>query len=498
MKGGFEDAVSVITTLESAGHSAYMAGGCVRDILLGHEPNDYDVATSASPTDIISLFEKTVPVGIAFGVVRVILDGSRELEVATFRADGQYSDGRRPDSVEFKTNAEDDVRRRDFTINALLMDENRKVIDYVGGERDLRNKILSAVGDPTLRFTEDALRMMRAIRFALRFDLTIDGPTWDAMVRLSPDIRKISRERITDEFTKIFALGSCEKSFLLLQRSKLWTQWFGMSFDDDDNWRRMLALSCVKPGDPFVLVLAILLCEVYSSYREQYLEKLALTNLQHKTLLSILERQEKWRGFLNAPLADQRKMLQWEDLDLIRKFVAYQRDGGRFKYESAGSLRIAGDYSEIEPARLQIKIDEVKALGWPGPLITGNHLIGMGFSPGPVFTQMLDLIRDEQLNGSLTLLEEVKPFLINKFPAAPRKLDDGTFFDDTIDRRMAAECIGCKCVMHFDIPKSPDGRYLWKEMKNETNIRSYRTSRFIICKNCGIRRGKGGFVEVKV
>lgn len=490
MKATFQEAVEVIKKLKEAGHVAYICGGAPRDILLGHEPNDYDVATSASPTDVIALFDKTVPVGVSFGVVRVILDGSRELEVATFRADGQYSDGRRPDSVEFNVGAAEDVKRRDFTINALLMDEDRKIIDYVGGERDLRNKILSAVGDPVLRFTEDALRMMRAIRFSLRFDLKIDEPTWWAMVQLAPSIRKISKERITDELTKIFALGNCEKSFLLLQRSMLWQQWFGMSLDDDDNWRRMLALSYVKPGDPFVLVLAILLAEVYESYRPQYLEKLTSTNLQHKTLLSILERQSRWRRFLNASIADKRKMLQWEDIDLIRKFVLYQRDGGRFKYDGA--------YTGAEPESLQKSVDAIKALGWPGPLVTGNHLIEMGFTPGPVFTQMLEMVRDEQLAGNLTMLEEVKPFLISKFPAAPRKLEDGTFFDDTVYRRMAAECTGCHNLMHFEISKTPDGRYIWTDIQKEVNIRSYRTSRFIICKNCGTRKSKSGFVEVKV
>ena len=492
MKGGFEDAVSVITTLKSAGHSAFMAGGCVRDILLGHEPNDYDVATSASPTDIISLFEKTIPVGIAFGVVRVILDGSRELEVATFRADGQYSDGRRPDSVEFKTNAEDDVRRRDFTINALLMDENRKVIDYVGGERDLRNKILSAVGDPTLRFTEDALRMMRAIRFALRFDLKIDGPTWDAIVRLAPSIKNISRERITDELTKIFSCGRAEQAYLMVRRSTLWTNWFGGDLcpDHDDDWRRMLALSYVRPGDPFTLVLALLFAEEYEISRGHLLGKLTLTNIQQKTFYSILERQEKWRRFLLATLADQRKMLQWEDLDLVRKFVNYQRDGGRFRY--------TGTYTGAEPDTLQRVVEFTQAMGWPGPLVTGNHLIEMGFTPGPVFTQMLDLIRDHQLEGTLSTMEEVKPFIISRFPATPRKLEDGTFFDDTGFRRLAAECVNCHRLMHFDISKTPDGKYVWKDLKNEVNIRSYRTSRFIICKHCGTRRGKGGFVEVKV
>lgn len=199
----FEAARIVCRVLKTAGHDALFAGGCVRDQLLGRSQNDYDIATSATPEQVKTLFVKSIPVGERFGVIRVIIMGF-EIEVATFRSDGNYSDGRRPDGVVFST-AKDDVQRRDFTINALLYDpETCSIIDYVGGERHIKDHIICTVGDPYERFREDRLRMLSALRFASQLDFTIEQHTMDAIIASSADISSVSKERITVELLKIW------------------------------------------------------------------------------------------------------------------------------------------------------------------------------------------------------------------------------------------------------------------------------------------------------
>src|SRR5436190_8701533 len=190
-----EDAVEIVKRLRSAGHVAYLAGGCVRDLLLGLEPKDYDVATDAPPERVRKLFNNTQAVGAAFGMILVRLGGS-QIEVATFHADMEYEDGRRPVGVRF-TSAEEDAKRRDFTINGLFLDPiDDRVIDYVGGQDDLSAKILRAIGEPNHRFEEDHLRLLRAVRFASRFGLIIHPTTADAIASHAPSLTRISPERV--------------------------------------------------------------------------------------------------------------------------------------------------------------------------------------------------------------------------------------------------------------------------------------------------------------
>ena len=198
-------------TLRGAGHQAYFVGGCVRDILLGREPADFDVATDATPDQVQQIFPHSVAVGAQFGVVIVTDETGDEaqVEVATFRSDVGYSDGRHPDQVVYATSPEEDVKRRDFTINALLLNpETGDVRDFVGGRDDLRAGIIRAIGNPEQRFREDKLRMIRAVRFAARFGYVIDKDTFDAVVKLAPDVRQVSAERIRDELTKLLTEGA--------------------------------------------------------------------------------------------------------------------------------------------------------------------------------------------------------------------------------------------------------------------------------------------------
>src|SRR6516165_9488309 len=228
-----EHAIRVVRELRRHGFQSYLAGGCVRDMVLGLEPTDYDVTTDARPDDVMRVFPETYAVGAQFGVVLVpVPKDGREfdpagpphpIEVATFRSDGIYSDGRHPDQVQYSRSPEQDVQRRDFTINGLLMDplDNDRVLDFVGGRADLSAGIIRAIGDPERRFQEDKLRMLRAVRFATRFGYTIDPPTFAAIQKLAPLIHQVSRERVRDELTKMLTEGHARQAFELLDQSGL-------------------------------------------------------------------------------------------------------------------------------------------------------------------------------------------------------------------------------------------------------------------------------------
>ena len=231
---GFQAALHIVTSLRARGFQAYFAGGCVRDLLLGIAPKDYDVATSATPEKVLLGFDRTFSVGMHFGVVIVCTANRNEgcevqTEVATFRSDGQYSDGRRPDEVSYSDTAEEDVLRRDFTVNGMLLDPvdlsednlTGKVLDFVGGRADLDAKLLRAIGDPERRFAEDKLRMLRAVRFAARFGFTIEEHTMRAMQRQAATIAQVSNERIRDELTKMLTEGHARRAFELLDESGL-------------------------------------------------------------------------------------------------------------------------------------------------------------------------------------------------------------------------------------------------------------------------------------
>ncbi|HQN26648.1 MAG TPA: CCA tRNA nucleotidyltransferase, partial [Syntrophales bacterium] len=210
-----EGAAAIVRALRRAGHEAYWVGGCVRDLIRGIPPADFDIATSATPDEVEGLFPRTVPVGASFGVILVVEDG-RPFEVATFRTEGGYADGRRPDTVRF-AGAEEDVRRRDFTINGLLMDpETGGVIDRVGGEADLAARLIRTIGDPEARFGEDRLRMLRAVRFAANLDFVLEAETQAAIVRHAPVIAAVSAERIRGELTRILTEGGARRGMELL------------------------------------------------------------------------------------------------------------------------------------------------------------------------------------------------------------------------------------------------------------------------------------------
>src|SRR5271169_3181504 len=225
----------IVRTLRQRGFRAYLVGGCVRDLLLGREPRDYDVATNATPDQVMGIFPETYAVGAQFGVVLVpapdrgeaggvaeVSSKARAVEVATFRSDIGYSDGRHPDEVRFSPDPREDVARRDFTINGMLLDPvSGEVLDFVGGRRDLEAGIIRTIGDPEQRFGEDKLRMLRAVRFAARFEYTIEPATFAAMQKLAGQVAVVSRERVRDELTRMLTEGHARRAFLVLDASGL-------------------------------------------------------------------------------------------------------------------------------------------------------------------------------------------------------------------------------------------------------------------------------------
>ena len=226
MTNARQHAVEIVRTLRHRGHQAYLAGGCVRDLLLSREPADYDVATDATPKQVMQIFPQTFAVGEQFGVVLVpetngatgVLarpgERSHTVEVATFRSDVGYSDGRHPDEVRFSQDPREDVARRDFTINGMMLDPgNNEILDFVGGQDDLKAGIIRAIGDPERRFAEDKLRMLRAVRFAARFDFQIDPATLEAIQKLAPNIHQVSCERVREELTKMLTEGRARRAF---------------------------------------------------------------------------------------------------------------------------------------------------------------------------------------------------------------------------------------------------------------------------------------------
>src|SRR5579862_9126486 len=219
-----ESAVRIVTALRERGRQAYLVGGCVRDLLLGREPVDFDVATDATPEQAIEIFPEAYAIGAQFGVVLVPAGGkgNGHVEVATFRSDIGHSDGRHPDQVRFSKSAREDVERRDFTINGLLLDPaNNEVLDFVGGRNDLDAGIIRTIGRPALRFAEDKLRMLRAVRFAARFDYALEQETFSAIQKLASGIDQVSRERVRDELTKMLTEGHAREAFLLLDETGL-------------------------------------------------------------------------------------------------------------------------------------------------------------------------------------------------------------------------------------------------------------------------------------
>ncbi len=453
-------AISIIRTLREHGHKAYLVGGCVRDLLLGHVPADYDVATDATPDEVMRIFPDTYAVGAQFGVVLVPLP-EREVvtsteasdcrnvasyvstkagvvEVATFRSDIGYSDGRHPDQVRFSKDPREDVERRDFTINGLLLDPlTNDVLDYVGGRNDLEAGIIRTIGDAEQRFTEDKLRMLRAVRFAARFGYTIDSKTFQAIQKLASQIHQVSRERVRDELSKMLREGHAREAFLLLDETRLLHEILpeiermkGVEQppqfhpEGDVFVHTLLLLDKLPHPCPITLAWGALLHDVGkpATFRvapdrirfdghvdvgvkiaEEICHRLRFSNNHTEQILALVKNHMRFAH------------VQQMNESTFKKFVRMPHFDEHLQLHRLDCQSSHGNLTSFNFTRE--KIASMPPAGMrPAPLITGDDLIAAGYKPGPQFRKILSAVEDGQLEGRLQNKDEALALVGSEFP----------------------------------------------------------------------------------
>src|SRR5256885_11855852 len=460
-------AISIARTLHDQGYQAYLVGGCVRDLLMGREPADYDIATDATPNEVMSIFPETYAVGAQFGVVLVPvpeaqckgqLDANPEpvpaeaiavghqhkscVEVATFRCDVGYSDGRHPDEVRFSKDPREDVQRRDFTINGLLLDPiENKVLDYVGGQEDLKAKVVRAIGNPAVRFAEDKLRMLRAVRFAARFDYTIDPATLESIQQLASQIHQVSSERVRDELTRMLTEAHARRAFELLDETGLLREVLpeisamkGVEQppefhpEGDVFVHTLLMLEKLPQPCPAALAWGVLLhdvgkpptfrrapdrirfdehARVGTKMAEAICRRLRFSGDETKQVVALVENHMRF--------GDAERM----NPSTFKKFIRLPRfeqhlELHRLDCESShGNLRL---YNFTREKMNALPPEEVR----PRLLLTGEDLISAGYSPGPLFKEILAAIEDAQLDGKLQSKQDAMQLVRREFPPAYR------------------------------------------------------------------------------
>lgn len=433
-----DSALRLATALREAGHLVYLVGGCVRDKLLNLPVKDYDLATDAPPARLQDLFPHAIEVGAHFGVV-IVREGEAEIQIATFRSDHAYRDGRRPEGVNFETDPRQDVLRRDFTINALLEDPfTGDVIDYVNGLADLRDRLLRAIGDPARRFTEDRLRLLRAIRFAARLGFEIEPATWDALVRLAPAITAVSAERVRDELSRILTEGGARRGCELLDASGLLeillpeaARMKGVPqppefHPEGDVWTHtLLVLEHLPPSPPLPLALAALLHDVGKPPTFSVSDRIRFNGHAEEgaRLTALILQRLKYPGaIIDAIVALVKNHMRFLDLPRMgqaarKRFFRlphFDQQLELYRLDLLGGLRPLDAYEEALRLRETLSAEELR----PAPLITGEDLIELGFSPGPRFKQILDAVEEEQLEGALSTRAQALQFVLERFDRA--------------------------------------------------------------------------------
>jgi poly(A) polymerase len=441
-------ALDVVCRLRDAGHEGLWAGGCVRDELLGRTPQDYDIATSARPDEVRRLFRRTIAVGMSFGVIEVLgprtPEGPLKVQVATFRSDVSYSDGRHPDAVVFSS-AHEDALRRDFTINGMFFDplENR-LIDYVGGQDDLRGRVLRAIGDPRQRFDEDKLRMLRAVRIATRFELEIEPATADAIRAMASAIGVVSAERVAEELRKLLVdprrarglrlfmdLGLAQAILPELLPMKGLPQ--GPPRPDApalpppglpgsaatggaiDLWEHILrVLDHLGPAPSFPLAMAALLHDVgkprtvgrtpdrYTFYYHEHVGRRMANDICERLKLSNDEQNRiEWLVEKHQILSDAPQMRPSK----LKALLIHHGIRELLELHRADALAAGRDTAHVEYCEQLLREWTREDLA-PPPLLTGDDLIQAGLKPGPIFKKLLDAVREAQLDGTIRTQEE--------------------------------------------------------------------------------------------
>jgi tRNA nucleotidyltransferase/poly(A) polymerase len=394
-------AIEIVNELRTHGHEAYFVGGCVRDMVMKIEPADYDIATSAHPEEITRIFPRTETIGAQFGVVLVIKRG-HPFEVATFRSDEAYIDGRHPSGVVF-TDAKQDVLRRDFTINGLLYDPlTHEVIDYVNGRADIDAKIVRAIGDPRARFEEDKLRILRAIRFGARLGYTIEEETWNAVRAMAPKIHQVSSERVRDELTRILIEGQAARGIRMLEESGLRAQ-----IVPELEWTTHIekSLQFLERGSPADFGFGVLLHHTAIAEVQGIVERLKFSRAEMHHIEALVE---------NLPRFSEVHQMT---ISTLKRFFRVDRFDDHLKLARIHALASGEQILDYTYALHKWKEWSHEDI-WPRPLITGDDLIEMGFEPGPQFKEILTRVEDEQLEGRLTTSEHAMEFVRRNFRQA--------------------------------------------------------------------------------
>ncbi|HZW81095.1 MAG TPA: CCA tRNA nucleotidyltransferase, partial [Candidatus Deferrimicrobiaceae bacterium] len=438
-------------TLRQHSFQAYLVGGCVRDLLLDREPTDFDVATSATPAQVMKIFPDTYAVGAQFGVVLVPLPGgenTREdeneesktntVEVATFRSDLGYSDGRHPDQVRFSQDPREDAARRDFTINGMMLDPvSSEVLDFVGGQNDLKAGIVRAIGEPERRFAEDKLRMLRAVRFAARFEYEIEAETLIAIKRFADEIKLVSRERVRDELTKMLTEGHARQAILLLDKTGLLKEVLPeisamkgvrqpaeFHPEGDVFIHTLLALDNLPHPCPPTLAWGALLhdvgkpatfrvapdrirfdghVEVGVKITEEICDRLRFSKHDAAQMLALVDNHMRFGDVTRMKESTLKKFMRLPGFD---EHLALHRA------DSLASHRNLSTYEFLQKKITEIPPPNIR----PAPLITGNDLIALGYIPGPRFREILDAVEDAQLEGQFDSREAAIEFVERAFP----------------------------------------------------------------------------------
>jgi putative nucleotidyltransferase with HDIG domain len=418
-------ATHVILRLRQRGYQGYLVGGCVRDLLLGREPKDYDVATDARPDQIVALFPRSGLVGVQFGVV-LVREEDAVVEVATYRSDLDYLDGRRPEGVRFESSPREDALRRDFTINGLFLDPvSGEKFDFVGGIADLHDRVIRAIGDPVFRFQEDHLRLIRAVRFAARLRFTIEPRTFAAMQQLAPAIRKVAPERVRDELIRILTEGGARYGFELLDSSGLlqeilpeisalkgveqppqfhpegdvWTHTM-MMIDGLDHPTPALAMGVLlhDVGKPATFRVADRIrfdghVEVGVRMAREILTRLRFSSDDIEQIVALVENHMKFKNV--------GKMRE----STVKRFLRMPRFEEHLALHRLDCLNSNGRLDSWEMLRQKLAETPPEVLK-PAPLLTGHDLIAEGFTPGPRFRKVLAEVEDAQLEGRIRSREE--------------------------------------------------------------------------------------------
>jgi putative nucleotidyltransferase with HDIG domain len=434
-----ELANSICDTLQRNGHQALLVGGCVRDLLLGREPADYDVTTNASPQRVMELFPESIAVGAQFGVVLVPHDGLK-VEVATFRSDVGYSDGRHPDGVVFSETPREDVQRRDFTINGLLMrHDTREILDFVDGQADLEAGVIRAIGEPDRRFAEDKLRMMRAVRFAARFEFEIEHKTFAAIRRHAGAVTDVSAERLREELTKLLTEGAARTGFELLEKSWLLSivlpeiaAMRGVPqppqfHPEGDVWiHTLLMIGGLPAGTSPTLAWGVLLHDVGKPPTFKPASETGdRIRFDHHVDVGVRMAEAICRRYRFSNEETERILalvanhMRFMDVDRMRtstlkRFVRlphFDEHMELHRLDCLSSHRNLDSYGAVERFLAETPAEEVR----PQRVLTGTDLGEMGYIPGPIFSEILKAVEDAQLEGQIRSKQEAEEFVQKRF-----------------------------------------------------------------------------------